>query len=185
MRGYVSEARVRLPGDDDARSYTVLELANLRDKGFALPDYVGRTKCSVDYANGRRRGVFFFCFSLLGATTVAALTAAVGLRRQVQGDVLFGDQSRSNPGSKMLVEKPRHVRRTDILPTFEEASREDGYSVGVCLYQICHDFGKLYFFFQGIDLPLLVGKQGGEGVDVVVVDARDVRVRDDDEGEIA
>lgn len=53
------------------------------------------------------------------------------------------------------------------------------------LHQICHDFGKLDFLFERVDLPLLVGEQGGEGVDVNVVDAGDVRVGDDDEGEIA
>ena len=53
------------------------------------------------------------------------------------------------------------------------------------LDEIGHYFCELDLLFQGVYLPLLVWEQGGEGVDVVVVDAGDVRVRDDDEGEVA
>ena len=53
------------------------------------------------------------------------------------------------------------------------------------LHEVGHDFCELDFFFQRVDLALLVREEGGEGVDVVVVDAGDVRVRDDDEGEVA
>ena len=53
------------------------------------------------------------------------------------------------------------------------------------LHEVGHDLCKLDFFFQRVDLALLVGEEGGKGVDVVVVDAGDVRVRDDDEGEVA
>ena len=53
------------------------------------------------------------------------------------------------------------------------------------LHEICHHFCELDFIFERGDLPLLVGEQGGEGVDVVVVDACDVRIRDDDKREVA
>ena len=53
------------------------------------------------------------------------------------------------------------------------------------LHEIRHDFCELDFLFERVDLPLLVWEQGGEGVDVVVVDAGDVRVGDDDEGEVS
>ena len=55
----------------------------------------------------------------------------------------------------------------------------------MCLYEICHYFCELDLLFQGIYLALLVGEQSGEGMDVVVVDAGDVWIRDDDEGEVA
>ena len=55
----------------------------------------------------------------------------------------------------------------------------------MCLHEVGHDFCELDFFFQRVDLALLVWEEGGEGVNVVVVDAGDVRVRDDDEGEVA
>ncbi len=85
----------------------------------------------------------------------------------------------------MLVEESGHVGRADVFPALEEASGEDGDGVGVRLDEVGHYFCELDFLFQGVDLPFLVGEQGGEGVDVVVVDAGDVRVRDDNEGEVA
>ena len=53
------------------------------------------------------------------------------------------------------------------------------------LHEVGHDFCELDFFFQGVDLALLVREESGEGVDIVVIDAGDVRVRDDDEREVA
>ena len=53
------------------------------------------------------------------------------------------------------------------------------------LHEVGHDFCELDLFFQRVDLALLVREERREGVDVVVVDAGDVRVRDDDEGEVA
>ena len=82
----------------------------------------------------------------------------------------------------MLIQKSRHIPRIDIFPTLKETPRQDWYSVCMRLHEICHHFCELDFIFQRVDLPLLVGQQGGEGVDVIVIDAGDVWVRDDDEG---
>lgn len=76
----------------------------------------------------------------------------------------------------MLVEESGHVCWTDVFPALEESPREDRYRICVRLYEVGHYLCELDFLFQGVDLPLLVREQGGEGVDVVVVDAGDVWV---------
>jgi len=53
------------------------------------------------------------------------------------------------------------------------------------LDEIGHHFGELDLVFERADLFLRPGEQCGEGVQVVVVDLGDVRVGDDDEGEVA
>lgn len=85
----------------------------------------------------------------------------------------------------MLVQKFGHVHRTDVFSTFQKPTGENWYGICMRLYQICHDFCELDLIFQCVYLPLLIREQGGEGMDVVVVDAGDVRIRDDDEGEVA
>ena len=173
--GHVGEAGVGLAVDGDGGADAVFELADLRDEGLAVPDYFGGPERCVYHADGGRG-------PLLGVGVVAV---AVRLRGQVQRDVLFGDQPRPDPGPQVLVQKPRHVPRTDVFPTLEEPPRQDRYGVRVRLHEVGHDLCELDFLVQRVDLPLLVGEQGGERVDVVVVDAGYVRVRDDDEGKVA
>lgn len=93
MGGHVGESGVRLAVDDDGGPDAVFQLADFRDEGFALADYVGGAKGGVDHADGGGRVV-------LGVLVVAV---AVGLRGEVQSDVLLGDQSRSNPRPQVLV----------------------------------------------------------------------------------
>ena len=54
---------------------------------------------------------------MVGAVGVVA----VGLRGQVQGDVLLCDQPCPDPRAQVLVEEFRHVRRADVFPTLEKA----------------------------------------------------------------
>ena len=93
MGGDVGEPGVGLAVDDDGGPDAVFELADLRDEGFAVADYVRRAEGGVDDADGGRGAV-------LGVWVGAA---AVGLGGEVQGDVLLGDQSRSDPGPQVLV----------------------------------------------------------------------------------
>ena len=72
----MGEARVWLPGDDDAGPHAVFELANLRDEGFALPDRFGGPEGRVDDADGG--GEVVFVFSLGGGWIGAG--GAVGVR---------------------------------------------------------------------------------------------------------
>ena len=76
----------------------------------------------------------------------------------------------------MLIEEACDVGRTDVFPTFQKSSCEYGYGIGVSLNQIGHHLGKLYFIFQRGDLSLLIGQQGRQGMEVVIVDTGDVRI---------
>ena len=55
----------------------------------------------------------------------------------------------------------------------------------MCLDQICHNFRKIDFIFQVGDAPFLVGKEGRKGMYVIVVDARYMRIGDDNEWKVA
>jgi hypothetical protein len=55
----------------------------------------------------------------------------------------------------------------------------------VGLDEICEDVSELVLLFQGTDLSFLVREQGREGVEVIVVDFRYMRVRYHDKGEVA
>ena len=93
------------------------------------------------------------------------------LRRQVQSDMLLRNQPRPDPRPQMLIQEPRHIPRTDVFPALKETPRKYWYGICMRLHEICHHFCELDFIFERGDLPLLVREQGGEGVDVVVVDA--------------
>ncbi len=78
--GDVGEAGVGLAVDDDGGADAVLELADLRDEGFAVAEDLGGAEGRVDDADGGGGGV-----------VVVVVGDAVGVRGEVQGDVLFGD----------------------------------------------------------------------------------------------
>lgn len=99
--------------------------------------------------------------------------------------MLLSNQPGSNPRPQMLVQKLGHIRRTDVLSTLQKPTGKYRYGFRMRLYQICHDLCELDLIFQRVDLPLLVRQQSGEGMNVNIVDAGDVRIRDDDEGEVA
>lgn len=109
----------------------------------------------------------------------------VGLGGEVERNMLLSNQARPNPGPQMLIQEPGHIPRADVFPTLQKPTGQYGYGIRMCLDQICHHFRELDLILERVDLPLLVGEQSGEGVDIVVVDAGDVRVGDDDEGEVA
>lgn len=54
MGGDVGEAGVGLPSYHDTGPDAVFQLADLRDEGFAVPDYGGGPEGGVDYADGGR-----------------------------------------------------------------------------------------------------------------------------------
>ena len=65
----------------------------------------------------------------------------------MEGDMLFGDQSRANPSPQVLVEEACDVCGTNIFSAFQKSSCKYGYSIGVSLNQIGHHLGKLDFIF--------------------------------------
>lgn len=85
----------------------------------------------------------------------------------------------------MLVEETGDVSRTDVFPAFKEASGEDGYSVGMGLDEIGHDLGELDLILKVGNTTLLVWKDSGKGMNVIVVYAGDMRVGYDDEWKVS
>ena len=107
------------------------------------------------------------------------------LRRMVQCNMLLSHESRADARFQMLVQKASYLARTNITTTFEEAARESRDSVAVGIDEVCKDGCEFHFLGEGGDVRVCVGEEGGEGVLVVCVDARDVGVGDDDVGEVA
>lgn len=85
----------------------------------------------------------------------------------------------------MRVQEAGHLGCRDVFATFEEAAGEDGNGVGVRLHELGEDLGEADLVVQTTNCALLPGKQGREGVLVVVVDLVDVGIRDYDVGEAA
>ena len=102
----------------------------------------------------------------------------------MQGDMLLSNQPCPYSSSKMLIEKTCDVRRADVSSTFEKPTSKRWDRVGMCLNEVGHDFGELDLIFEAGDTALLVWKESGERVDVVVVDLRNVWIGDDDERQV-
>ena len=85
----------------------------------------------------------------------------------------------------MLVEESSYITRTDVFATFEETPSENGDRVRVGLDEIGHDFCEMNLIFEVGDPTFLIWKNGGEGVNVVVVDPSNMWVGDDNEGKVA
>lgn len=107
----------------------------------------------------------------------------------VQGDVLFRNEARADAHAQVLVEEARDVWGGDVAPALEEAAGQDGNGVGVGGDELGEGGGEGDLVREGRDGRLMrrvvPRQEGGEGVDVVVVDAVDVGVRDDDVREVA
>lgn len=103
----------------------------------------------------------------------------------MKGNVLFSNQTGSNPGPEMLIKKPRYISGADILPTFKKATGKYRNGIGMRLNEVGHDFGELDLIFQVGDASLLVWQESREGMDVVVVDLSYMWIGDDNEGKVA
>ena len=93
----------------------------------------------------------------------------MGLAGEVEGDVLFCDETGADAGAEMLVEELGDVDWGDVFSGLEEAAGEDGNSVGVGLDEVGHDFCELDLVGEVGDGFFLPGEEGREGVDVVAV----------------
>jgi hypothetical protein len=108
----------------------------------------------------------------------------------VQGNVLLGDQAGADAGAQVLVEEAGDFGGGDVAAAFEEALCENGNGVGVGGDELGEDVGEADLVVgRGNGAALAggfpVGQQDGERMQVVVVDARDVGVGDDDVGQVA
>jgi hypothetical protein len=127
---------------------------------------------------------------VLGTRGRAGGRVKVRLAAEVQGDVLLGDEAGADTGAQVLVEEAGDVGGVDVAAALEEALGEDGDGVGVGGDKLGEDLGEADLVVGGCDGAALAGglpvrQQNGEGVQVVVIDARDVGVGDDDVGQVA
>jgi len=112
------------------------------------------------------------------------------LGAKVQGNVLLGDEAGADAGAQVLVEEAGDFGGGDVAAAFEEALCEDGDGVCVGGDELGEDVGEADFVVGGRDGAALagglpVGEEDGERVQVVVVDARDVGIGDDNVGQVA
>ena len=103
----------------------------------------------------------------------------------MQGYMLLSYEPSPNPRPKMLIQEFCHLGRTNVFPALHEAPSQSRYGIGMGLDQVGHYLGESTFIFQGRDASLLVGKQGGQRVHVVAIDAGDMWIRDDNERKVA
>jgi hypothetical protein len=83
------------------------------------------------------------------------------------------------------VKKARHLPRTNVAAALEEAAGKGGDGVAVGVDEVGEDSGEADLVVEGGDVGVCVGQERGQGVLVVGVDVGDVRVRDDDVGQVA
>ena len=163
--------------------HAVFQFADLADCCLALADDVCWSQGCVDYADvcgGGRGGAWG-----TGQGGRRRCGRTVRLAGQVQRDMLFRYQACSDAGTQVFVQKPSHLRPGNVLAAFEESLGQDGDGVRMRLHQVRHHLGELPFVIQCRDGLFLPWQQRRQGVHVVVVDARYVRVRDHDEGKVA
>lgn len=182
--GDIGKRRIGLSTDNHLRARAVLQLAYLPDEILAVLDDARRRHGTINNPDVIRRN------RILGHPPRTILTACPAfmvtrrLRGKIQRQVLFRYQPRAYPRAQMRIQEPRHLNRINIPSALQEPAREDRDGIRVGLHQIRQHICELPLFFQGCDLPLLVGEQGGQGMEVVAVDLGDVRVGDDNEGEV-
>lgn len=172
---------VGLAIDDELGADAVAQLANVGDEAGAGLDSEGGAEGRVDDANVR---------GVVRARGRAGVGVKVLLAAKVQGNVLLGDEAGADAGAQVAVEKGGDLGRGDVAAALEEALGEDGDGVGVGGDELGEDVGEAHLVVgrgngAAIDGGLPVRQQDGQRVQVVVVDARDVGVGDDDEGQVA
>ncbi|KAJ6782758.1 hypothetical protein PWT90_03633 [Aphanocladium album] len=159
----------------------VAQLANVGDEAGAGLDGEGRAEGRVDDANVGR---------VIRAGGRAGVRVKVFLGAKVQGNVLLGDEAGADARAQVAVEEARHLGRRDVAAALEEALGQDGDGVGVGGDELGEDVGEAHLVVRGrdgaaLDGVLPVRQQDRQRVQVVVVDARDVGVGDDDVGQVA
>lgn len=85
----------------------------------------------------------------------------------------------------MLIQESRHFDRINVLPTLQKAPSQCGYRVGVCLDQVRKDRCESYLVFECGYGFSIIWQQSRQRVEVIIVDLRDVGIRDNYEWEVS
>lgn len=182
MVGDEGECGVRVAVDLPARADAVLELADVGDELAARVDDARGPQVRVDDAD--EGGV-------VGAGRGRGARVKVRLGREVERDVLLGDEPGADARAQVLVQEARDLCGAYVPPALEEALRQDGDGVGVGVDQLGQDLGEADLILERGEGVLAVGRvlepreQGGERVLVVVVDLGDMAVGYDDVRQVA
>lgn len=164
--------------DVDGGSDAIFEFAYLAHRALTAADDAARPERSVNDADVRRAmGVW--------RVMIVAIQVVVGLGAEVEGNVLFGDETGADPCAEMFVEESGDFFCGNVFSGLEKAARKDADGVAVGLDQVGHDFGELDFIFERFYPPLRIREKRAETVHVVVVDLVDVGVGHDDVWEAA
>lgn len=84
----------------------------------------------------------------------------------------------------MLVQEACNLVGADVFPAFEKTAGKSRDRMCVCLDELCEHRCKLDLVFEVGNGLGVVGEQGRQRMEVVVVDLRYIRVGDDDEWQI-
>lgn len=103
----------------------------------------------------------------------------------VKGDVLLGNQAGSYACAEVGVEETRDLCRRDVAAALKEALGQDGDSILMGSHELGEHRGELNLVVDVGYGAMLPRKQRRERVHIVVVDARDVGVRDYNEWQVA
>jgi hypothetical protein len=82
----------------------------------------------------------------------------------------------------MGIQESRHICGAHVFPTLQKSPGKDWNRIGVCLYKVRKYIAELIFLLESGDSPLLIWEKGGQGMAVILVDLRHVRIRHDDKG---
>ena len=164
---------VGLAVDNNMRTHAVLELADFTNHVGAVFDNRCGLQLGVDDADEAWRvGLLVHHLS-------------VRLAGEMQAQMLLGNESRAYSRAQVLVEEAGDVARADVFAGLEKAPCQYADGVCVCLHEISHDLCEAHLLLERPDLVLSPWQQRREAVYVVGVDLGYVRIRDDDEGEVA
>lgn len=184
VHGHIGKRRIGLSTDNHLRARTVLQLAYLPDEILAVLDNPRRLHGTINNPDVIRRNRILGHLPRTILTAFAAVFVSRRLRGKIQRQMLLRYQPRADPRAQMRIQEPRHLNRINIPSALQKPARENRDGIRVGMHQIRQHICELPLFFQGCDLPLLVGEQGGQGMEVVAVDLGDVRVGDDNEREV-
>ena len=170
MYWHVGELCVTFAVDDNCWANAILQFADLGNKSLAV-------------AHNRSWPELCVYDTDMAIRHLGKVLSVMG-RRHMQGEMLLSDQACANPSPQVLIQEFRHIGRVYVFAAFQESLRKCGNGIRVCLHQVCHHISELLFLLRSRDPLLVPWQESGKGVQVVVVDLRNMRVRDHDEGQI-
>lgn len=99
--------------------------------------------------------------------------------------MLLRYQPGANSSSQMFIQESCDFNRVDIFSALQKSASQSRYCVRVCLDQVCEDLCESYLVFEGRNGLRIVWQQCRQRVKVIVINLRDIRVRDNNEWKVS